>query len=283
MTVVKSVADVRKAVKAARAKGLNIGFVPTMGALHEGHASLVRHSTKECGYTVVSIYVNPTQFGAGEDFDKYPRTLDADTKLVDKAGGSLIFAPTDREMYPNYRGADGTWVDLVGLTKQLEGASRPHHFRGVTTVVTKLFNIVQPDKAYFGQKDFQQCRVIQRMAADLDMPLEVVMCQTVREANGLAMSSRNVYLNPEQRKQALCLSQTLTKARELYARGERNAEKISAAMRELIASHPLARIDYVEIVDHDTLASVAEINESSVAVLAVFVGTTRLIDNGYLK
>jgi pantoate--beta-alanine ligase len=253
-----------------------VGLVPTMGYLHEGHMSLVRKARAENKSVVVSIYVNPTQFGPKEDLSKYPRDLDRDLAMLDKEGVNVIFFPADKEMYPT--GYD-TWVTVDNLTKPLEGDSRPTHFRGVTTIVTKLFNIVRPTNAYFGQKDAQQSLVIKKMTADLNMNLEVVVCPTIREPDGLAMSSRNVYLNPEQRKAAPVLYQSLLLAKDMFAIGERNAAVILEQMTVLIQKEPLAKIDYISLSDTETLAELKTINKSALVSMAVRFGNTRLIDN----
>jgi len=253
-----------------------VGFVPTMGYLHEGHMSLVRKARAENKSVVVSIYVNPTQFGPKEDLSKYPRNLDRDLAMLEKECTDVVFFPSDKEMYPV--GYD-TWVTVDNLTKPLEGDSRPTHFRGVTTIVTKFFNIVRPTNAYFGQKDAQQALVIKKMAADLNMNLKVVVCPTVREMDGLAMSSRNVYLNPEQRKAAPILNKSLLLAKDMFAIGERNAAVILEQMTVLIQKEPLAKIEYISISDTETLAELKTINKSALVSMAVRFGNTRLIDN----
>ncbi len=253
-----------------------VGLVPTMGYLHEGHLSLVRRAAEECTSVVVSIFVNPTQFGPNEDLAAYPRDMERDLRLLEPLGVNLVWMPTPEIMYP-----DGyqTWVQVEALTKPLEGARRPGHFRGVTTVVTKLFNGVLPAKAYFGQKDAQQAAVIRRMVRDLNFPLEVVVCPIVREPDGLAMSSRNAYLNPEQRQAATVLYRALSAARDAYEAGERDAEKLRALMRETIATEPLAEIQYVSCADYDTLEELDQVAGKALLSMAVFVGKTRLIDN----
>ena len=253
-----------------------VGFVPTMGYLHEGHMSLVRKARVENKTVIASIYVNPTQFGPREDLSKYPRDLPRDLAMLDKEGADVVFFPSDKEMYPT--GYD-TWVTVDNLTKPLEGDSRPTHFRGVTTIVTKLFNIVRPTNAYFGQKDAQQALVIKKMAVDLNMNLKVVVCPTIREPDGLAMSSRNVYLNPEQRKLAPVLYQSLLLAKDIFAIGERNADVILEQMTTLIQKEPLAKIDYISISDTETLAELKTIQKSALVSMAVKFGNTRLIDN----
>ncbi len=253
-----------------------VGLVPTMGYLHAGHMSLVRKARAENRSVVVSIYVNPTQFGPQEDLSKYPRDLDRDLAMLDKEGTDVVFFPADKEMYP--AGYD-TWVTVDNLTKPLEGDSRPTHFRGVTTIVTKLFNIVRPTNAYFGQKDAQQALVIKKMVADLNMNLKVIVCPTVREPDGLAMSSRNVYLNAEQRKAAPVLYRSLLLAKDLFAIGEKNAAAILEQMVALIQKEPLAKIDYISISDTETLAALKTIKQSALVSMAVRFGNTRLIDN----
>lgn len=253
-----------------------VGFVPTMGYLHEGHLALIRHAKEECDSVVVSIFVNPTQFGPNEDLAKYPRDLERDLRLIEPLGVDLVWTPTAEVMYPpGYQ----TWVEVEAVTRPLEGAMRPGHFRGVTTVVAKLFNAVQPHKAYFGQKDAQQAAVIRRMTLDLNFPIEIVVCPTVREADGLAMSSRNVYLSPEQRKAATVLFRSLSAAKELYESGERNAEALRRKMKEVLAAEPLAQVQYVSCADYDTLEELSEVRGKALLSMAVFIGKTRLIDN----
>ena len=252
-----------------------VGLVPTMGYLHEGHLSLIRRAREECEHVVVTIFVNPTQFGPREDLSRYPRDLDRDMKLIE-AYTDLLWTPTAEMMYPQgYQ----TWVEVEAMTRPLEGAMRPGHFRGVTTVVAKLFNAVQPHKAYFGQKDAQQAAVLRQMVRDLNFPLEMVICPTAREPDGLAMSSRNVYLDPEQRKAATVLYRSLSAAKELYESGERDAEKVRAKMKEVLASEPLAEPQYVSCADYDTLQELDEIHGKALLSMAVFFGKTRLIDN----
>ena len=253
-----------------------VGLVPTMGFLHEGHLSLIRRAREECDHVVVSIFVNPTQFGPKEDLSKYPRDIERDLKLIEPLGTDLVWMPTAEIMYPQgYQ----TWVEVEAITSPLEGALRPGHFKGVTTVVAKLFNAVQPHKAYFGQKDAQQAAVIRQMVRDLNFPLEVIVCPTMREVDGLAMSSRNVYLDPEQRQAAKVLFRSLSAAKELFERGERNAENIRRKMKEILASEPLAEVQYVSCADYDTLEELDEIKGKALLSMAVFVGKTRLIDN----
>jgi pantoate--beta-alanine ligase len=273
MQVVKTIAEIR----ALRQKlSGTVGFVPTMGYLHEGHLALVKQARIENSTVIVSIYVNPTQFGPREDFGAYPRDLNRDLELLRKGGTDIVFVPSDDEMYPP---EFSSWVDVEKVTERLEGASRPGHFRGVATVVAKLFNIVQPTKAYFGQKDAQQVIVIKRMVADLNMGVEVVVVPTVRESDGLAMSSRNIYLSPKERQAATILFKALTLARQLRRGGEKDAEKIRRQMTALIQKEPLAQIDYVSIADAETLEELNLLNRQAVASLAVRIGKTRLIDN----
>ncbi len=253
-----------------------VGLVPTMGYLHEGHLSLVRHAKEECGHVVVSIFVNPTQFGPQEDLSKYPRDLERDLSLLEFLGVDLVWTPTEQVMYPHgYQ----TWVEVERITRPLEGAMRPGHFKGVATVVAKLFNGVQPHKAYFGQKDAQQAAVIRQMTRDLNFPIEIVVCPIVRESDGLAMSSRNVYLDPEQRKAATVLYRSLSAARNAYENGEREAEKLREVMRDVLATEPLAQMQYVSCADYDTLEELEIIIGKTLLSLAVFMGKTRLIDN----
>ena len=274
--VVTTVAEMRQVVESARRQGRRIGFVPTMGALHEGHLSLVRAAKEAADFTVVSIYVNPTQFGPQEDFAQYPRTLEADVQLLAAYGVDAVFAPSDQEMYP--AGFD-SWVEVGGIAAPLEGRCRPGHFRGVATVVLKLFNIVQPDIAWFGQKDYQQALVIQRMVADLNVPVEIRVCPTVREPDGLAMSSRNRYLGPDSRQKATILWQALCQAKQLVAAGEKDTAVLAAQLRSMIAAVPGAQIDYVAFVDPQTLAPVRRVDRPVLAALAVRIDGTRLIDN----
>lgn len=263
-----------------RGEGRVLGFVPTMGALHEGHLSLVRAARAECDVVAVSIFVNPTQFGPNEDYAKYPRTLEQDCGLLEREGVHLVFAPTADEMYPE--GAS-TFVLVEGVSERLDGASRPGHFRGVATVVSKLFHIVCPHKAYFGQKDAAQVAVLRKMVRDLNFPVQLVVCPTVREADGLAMSSRNRYLSPEERRQALVLSRSLKRVEEMVEQGERAAHRLIAAAREVFAEEPSVKVDYISVVDPDTLKEVSEVSTGTLVALAAFVGGTRLIDNTILR
>ncbi len=280
MKLVHTIANIQAELDLARSRNMTIGLVPTMGALHQGHVSLIHRARHECDYVVVSIFVNPTQFGPSEDFDAYPRTLVEDAEKCRMADVDLIFAPSKAEMYtPGF----DSWVEVNGfLTETLEGEYRPGHFRGVTTVCAKLFNITQPTRAYFGMKDYQQLKVIQKMVADLNMPLEIVPCETVREPDGLAMSSRNAYLDPDQRQAALVLSRALAAARALYDSGERKAATIQAAAEEAIRSEPSAKPDYIAVRDAETLEPLQSLDRPAVVLLAVRVGSTRLIDNAVL-
>jgi pantoate--beta-alanine ligase len=273
MRVVETIDELRRL---RRELAEPVGFVPTMGYLHEGHLSLVKRARVENASVVVSIFVNPTQFGPQEDFRTYPRDTQRDLALLEKEKTDVVFMPSEAEMYPD--GFSG-WVEVSKLTERLEGASRPGHFRGVTTVVAKLFNIVEPTKAYFGQKDAQQAIVINKMVADLNMNLEVVTCPTVREADGLAMSSRNIYLSPEERQAALVLYQALNLAQKLWSQGEKDAERIRQQITALIQKQPLTNIDYISIADPKTLEELEEVSPPALASLAVRFGKTRLIDN----
>jgi pantoate--beta-alanine ligase len=266
----------KQIARQARAEGRPVGLVPTMGALHEGHMALVRAAMTECNPVIASIFVNPTQFGPSEDFQKYPRTFEADRARLEEAGVSYLFAPQADEMYPKgYR----TWVTVEGLSDCLEGRARPGHFRGVTTVVLKLLEIVQPQKAFFGRKDAQQARLIQQMARDLHLDSEIAVCPIVREADGLAMSSRNAYLSPDERRAATVLHRALSDSRQSIERGERDAMRLAAAMRDKIRSEPLAQLDYAELVDAETLEQVSRLRGTCLALLAARFGATRLIDN----
>lgn len=266
----------KQVARQARAEERPSGFVPTMGALHAGHMSLVRNAKAGCLPVIASIFVNPTQFGPSEDFQKYPRTLEADAKQLEEAGVDYLFAPEAAEIYPQgFR----TWVNVEGLSDRLEGRVRPGHFRGVTTVVLKLLEIVQPQKAFFGRKDAQQARLIGQMARDLNLDCEIVVCPIVREPDGLAMSSRNAYLEPAERRAATVLHRALDGARLAIERGERDALRLTAAMREVIRAEPLAAPDYIELVDADTLEPVTRLRGTCLALLAARFGAARLIDN----
>lgn len=276
MELVTTVEEVRSRVKQWKKEGLTVGLVPTMGYLHDGHKSLIDRAVKENDRVVVSDFVNPTQFGENEDLSSYPRDIERDSKLCEEAGAALIFHPAPEEMYaPDYC----TFVDMNKLTDVLCGKTRPIHFSGVCSVVSKLFNIVTPDRAYFGQKDAQQLAVIRRMVRDLNFDIEIVGCPIVREPDGLALSSRNTYLNTEERKAALVLSQALKLGKDMMESGETDAVRIRKAMVEHIEKEPLARIDYVEIVDADSLESVQKIENKVLTAMAVYIGNTRLIDN----
>ena len=257
-----------------------VGFVPTMGYLHEGHLSLVKRARAETATVIASIFVNPTQFGPQEDFKSYPRDTESDLASLEREKTDVVFMPSPAEIYPPQF---NSWIEVAKITERLEGASRPTHFKGVTTVVAKLFNIVQPNKAYFGQKDAQQVIVIKKMVADLNMNLEVVTCPTLREPDGLTMSSRNTYLNPEERQAAVVLYQSLTLAQKLYSQGERDAGRIRRQMIELIQKQPLAKIDYVSIADAETLEELDTIKPPALVSLAVKIGKPRLIDNVVLE
>ncbi|MEK6239515.1 MAG: pantoate--beta-alanine ligase [Planctomycetales bacterium] len=274
-----SVAELRLAAQTARAAGKSIGVVPTMGALHAGHLSLVEASRRECGFTVVTIFVNPLQFAQGEDLDQYPREQEEDLRKLAGAGADLAFTPADEDVYPE---GFSTFVEVTGLTNVLEGRTRPEHFRGVTTIVLKLFNMVQPDVAYFGQKDFQQARVIRRMALDLNVPIEIRMQPIIRDADGLALSSRNAYLSADQRRQGLALSGSLRAATQMFATGETNAAAILDCMREVFQAVPEIEMDYLALVDPDSLLAVSEVDADVVALVAAKVGDVRLIDNARL-
>ncbi|MFZ0704426.1 MAG: pantoate--beta-alanine ligase [Candidatus Korobacteraceae bacterium] len=276
MKHIESVAEMKAVCREITRSGRTLGFVPTMGALHEGHASLVRASKAQCQATVVSIFVNPLQFGPTEDLDKYPRAMERDSKLLQELGVDVLYAPTAGEMYPP--GAT-TYVEVSGISDRLDGASRPGHFRGVATVVAKLFEIVRPDRAFFGQKDAAQVAVLRRMVRDLDMDVEVVVCPIVREKDGLAMSSRNAYLNPTERKQALVLNRSLMRVQFEADAGERDTSKLIETGKSVIAEEPGARLDYFAIVDPDTLEPASDVSRPALVAVAAYVGATRLIDN----
>ena len=276
MRVVKSINEVRESVKQWKAEGLTVGFVPTMGYLHEGHESLVRKAVEENDRVVVSIFVNPIQFGPKEDLSTYPRDLERDSELCSRAGADIIFHPENEEMYYN---DFSSFVDMNGLTAGLCGKSRPTHFRGVCTVVNKLFNIVQPHRAYFGEKDAQQLAVIKRMVRDLNIDVEVIGCPIIREEDGLAKSSRNTYLNKEEREAATILNRALTKAKKAINDGERNSNGIIDIIKSTINEEVLAKIDYIEVVDSLSMEKVENIEKSVLIAIAIFIGKTRLIDN----
>lgn len=276
MKTYNTIRDMRAASRAARRTGLRLGLVPTMGALHEGHLSLIRAAKASCQVVAASIFVNPTQFGPNEDLAKYPRPLERDRELLEKEGVDLLFAPPVDEMYPN---GTPTWVTVEDLSDKLDGRSRPGHFRGVTTIVTKLFHAVEPDAAFFGQKDAAQAAIIRRMVRDLNFPVEIVICPIVREPDGLAMSSRNIYLDLQQRKQALVLQRSLMQVKQMDGAGEYNAARLIVAAKEVFVTEPAVRLDYFEIVDPDSLDPVNDVSKGALVAVAAFVGTTRLIDN----
>jgi pantoate--beta-alanine ligase len=273
---IKTIAEMRAAGAEARRGGKRLGFVPTMGALHEGHLSLVRAARSRCDAVAVSIFVNPTQFGPNEDFSKYPRSFERDSEMLEAEGVDLIFAPSVEEMYP--KGAV-TFVTVEGLSEKLCGRSRPGHFRGVTTVVSKLFHIVQPNVAFLGQKDAAQAVIVKKMVRDLDLPVEIVVCPIVREADGLAMSSRNAYLDPAQRRSATVLYRALMQVQSLAGKGERTSAKLIDAAQRVFSEEPAVKVDYLEIVDNQTLDPVADVSGGALVAVAAFVGPTRLIDN----
>ncbi len=274
--IVHTIEEVRTQVKEWRKNGESVGLVPTMGYLHEGHQSLIKKSVEQNDKTVVSVFVNPMQFAPTEDLESYPRDLNADAELCTETGADLIFNPEPEEMYKN---GFCSFVDMIGPTAELCGKSRPIHFRGVCTVVSKLFNIVQPDRAYFGQKDAQQLAVIKRMVLDLNVPIEIVGCPIIREDDGLAKSSRNTYLNDEERKAALILSKTIFMGKKLVEDGLTDAKELVRLMKENIETEPLAKIDYVEVVDFNDISIKDEISDNTLVAMAVYIGKTRLIDN----
>ncbi len=276
MKVCHTIDEMRAARQAARREGRTLALVPTMGALHEGHLSLVRMAKAQCDLVVVSIFINPLQFGPNEDLAKYPRNFDRDSELLEREGVDFIFAPTAEEMYP--AGAV-TYVTVEGLSDKLCGGSRPGHFRGVTTVVSKLFHIVEPDRAFFGQKDAAQSTIIRRMVRDLNIPVQVVIGPIVREADGLAMSSRNAYLDAPQRRSALALHRSLSAVQKSFDRGERKVQALIEAGKQVFAEDPSVRLDYFEIVDPETLDPVDDLSHGALVVVAAFVGKARLIDN----
>ena len=280
MEILRRVSELREWSRRERNDGGNtIGLVPTMGALHAGHASLIRAASESCGFVAVSVFVNPTQFGPNEDFSRYPRTFDADCALAEANGANVIFAPTVEELYPT---GSSTFVDVEELSNRLDGLSRPGHFRGVATVVSKLLIAAEPDRAFFGQKDAAQVSVLRRMVTDFRIGTEIVVCPIVRESDGLALSSRNAYLSPAERKQALVLSRALRKVESLYPIGERDSAKLIAAARDTFATEPAVRIDYVELVDWSTLLPLETAAPGALFAVAAYVGNTRLIDNTIL-
>jgi pantoate--beta-alanine ligase len=282
MQILKTILETRRACAVARAaKGSTstLGLVPTMGALHEGHLSLVRAAKQQCDVVVATIFVNPTQFGPNEDFSRYPRTFAADCALLEAEGVDLLFAPAVEEIYPT--GAAGTFIEVPGISDRLDGLSRPGHFRGVATVVTKLFHIVSPDRAFFGQKDAAQVAVLRAMVQDLNFPVELVVCPTVRDSDGLALSSRNQYLSPEERAHALALSQSLTIATTMAREDIHDPAQIKSAIRQHLQS-PALKIDYIEVVDPATLEPISDLRAGALIAVAAWVGKTRLIDNALL-
>jgi len=276
MKIAATIAQIRECVASARAAGKTVGFVPTMGALHVGHASLIGAAAHRCGYVVVSIFVNPTQFGPGDDFERYPRPFEKDVQLCEKHGAHAIFAPSAAEMYPR---ENLTWITVDKLTEPLCGRSRPGHFRGVTTVCTKLFNIIGADVAFFGQKDAQQATVIRRMVADLNMPLEIVVCPTVREPDGLAVSSRNQYLSPQERTDAAVIFRALSRCADRIGAGERDVAPVVEEMHEVLRQAPVLRVEYVSIMDAESLRELDRVQGKVLVAIAGRVGSTRLIDN----
>ena len=275
-----TVAELREHVAQAKGQGQRVGLVPTMGALHAGHLSLANYSIQECGYTVVTIFVNPTQFAPHEDYTRYPRVFEADCQLLSTVGVNLVFAPDVAEVYPP---GCNTHVEVGGVTEMLEGECRPGHFRGVATVVLKLFLMAGADVAYFGRKDYQQAAVVQQMVRDLNVPITIRTCPIVRESDGLALSSRNVYLSPDERRQALVLSRSLQTATQLVSSGEQSADRILAAMHSVFATEPLVHFDYIALVDPVTLQPVSHLASPTIAAVAARVGKTRLIDNTLLE
>jgi pantoate--beta-alanine ligase len=276
MLVLKTIAETRSACARFRTAGKTLGLVPTMGSLHEGHLSLVRAAQASCGAVAVSIFVNPTQFGPHEDFAAYPRSLEEDCRILEAAGVDLVFAPSSEEMYPE--GAS-TFVEVAGLSDRLDGASRPGHFRGVATVVAKLFHIFSPERAFFGQKDAAQVAVLRKMVRDLQFPVQMEVCPTVREPDGLALSSRNRNLSGEERRLALVLSRALMGVQQQFQEGERDSCRLIAEALRVVQEEPTVRLDYCRIVDADTLVDVADVSHGALVAVAAYVGTTRLIDN----
>ncbi len=280
MEICTTINATRAAIRAARQTSKHIGLVPTMGALHEGHLSLVRIAKSQSDFAVVSLFVNPLQFGPTEDLAKYPRTFERDCEMLQREGTDLLFAPTVAEMYPT---PAVTYVNVEGLSERLDGQSRPGHFRGVTTVVSKLFHIVEPDIAVFGQKDAAQVAIIKRMVRDLNMPVEIVVAPIIREPDGLAMSSRNAYLDPQQRQQALVLSRALRAVDERFGKGERSTEQLIAAGIKVLHAEPAARLDYLSVVDPESLEPITNVTSRALVAVAAYVGNTRLIDNVVLE
>jgi len=282
MKICSTIVDARLACRAARASDQRLGLVPTMGALHDGHRTLVRAAKARCDIVAVSIFVNPTQFGPAEDLSKYPRQIDHDRQLLEDEGIDILFAPPVEEIYP-FPGGEVSWVTVAGLSEKLDGRSRPGHFRGVTTIVAKLFHIIEPDAAFFGQKDAAQLAIIRRMVRDLNFAVEVVACPIVREPDGLAMSSRNGYLSGEDRVRALVLRRSLLRVQQEFEAGERIAANLISAGKDVFVTEPQVAIDYFEIVDPERLDPVQRISQPSLVAVAAYVGTTRLIDNVLLN
>ena len=280
MQILRTVEELRRWSRQQHVSNKIVGLVPTMGALHAGHASLVRAARKDCGAVAVSVFVNPTQFGPNEDFSRYPRTFESDCALAESEGAEALFAPSVEDLYP--AGA-ATFVEVEGLSNRLDGASRPGHFRGVATVVTKLFIAAEPDRAYFGQKDAAQVAVLRRMTADLRLGTEIIVCPIIRDADGLALSSRNIYLSTDERKQALTLSRAVRRVEALYTNGVRDSAALLSAAREVFSAEPAVRIDYIELVDWSTLLPVEIAEPGTLFAVAAYVGTTRLIDNTILR
>ncbi len=280
MNITETAESTRAAIRTARASDKRIGLVPTMGALHEGHLSLVRIAKAQSDFVVVSLFVNPLQFGPKEDLAKYPRTFERDCEMLQREGVDLLFAPAVNEMYPT---PAVTYVNVEGLSERLDGQSRPGHFRGVTTVVSKLFHIVEPDIAVFGQKDAAQVAIIKRMVRDLNMPVGIVVAPIIREPDGLAMSSRNAYLDPQQRQQSLVLSRTIRAVQGRFKKGERSAERLIAAGLEVLHEEPAARLDYLSVVDPESLEPITNVTARALVAVAAYVGNTRLIDNVVLE
>ena len=283
MQILQTIREIRQACATARAtaaKPATLGLVPTMGALHEGHLSLIRAAKEQCNIVVATIFVNPTQFGPNEDFSRYPRTFAFDCALLEAEGVDILFAPTVEEIYPT--GTSRTFIEVPGISDRLDGLSRPGHFRGVATVVAKLFNIVSPDYAYFGQKDAAQVAVLRAMVQDLNFPVNLIVCPTVRDADGLALSSRNQYLSPEERTQALALSRSLVTATTQATKGLHNAAQLKSAISQDLQSTPALKIDYVEIVDPTTLEPIADLQTGALIAIAAWIGKTRLIDNALI-
>lgn len=280
MEIIHTVNWMKQAAREARSREHILGFVPTMGALHEGHFSLIREAQRQCAPVVVSVFVNPAQFGPNEDFKKYPRQMESDRAALEKLGVDYLFAPSPEEMYPvGFR----TFVSVEGLSERLEGKSRPGHFRGVTTVVLKLFEVVQPSFAFFGRKDAQQLRILRQMAADLDLDVQIIACPIVREPDGLALSSRNAYLNPAERRAATALSRSLRAVQAAVASGERNPAQLLVALHQVIDAEPIVKIDYAEIVDADSFEPAAGLHRACYVLLAARLGGTRLIDNALIE